>query len=305
MGNFHHRQRVVGRPGQALPIVALLLITGPEATFSAEVTIVDERPVATMVESLEKEFGVPITYEDPPYLFANDFADATANTASPESVAKSKRVNVSLKARRLRFNNTAATTGGDLDALTQTIQNALTANNEDSPPGIFELSRTVGRFHVYPKNVKDKFGQYVPYTSLLDVPISIEAQDRNGRDFISEFCAAVARASNSQFGPPPFGSWSYWRQQRTSLGAAGRTGREVLLQFLDLLESRQSVPGARFSWSILHPIAGEHPTLTIHLVRTREGVVTKLPRQNAPVANPPPQNTTRSDGASTPRRPMK
>lgn len=233
-------------------------------------------------------------------MFANDFADVTANTASPKSFANSKGHVPDLKARRLRFNNTAAATGGDLDALAQTIQNALTANNEDSLPGIFELRRTVGRFHVYPKSVKDKSGHYVPYPSLLDVPISIEAQDRNGREFISEFCTAVARASNGQFVPPPFGSWSYWRQQRTTLGAAGKTGREVLLQFFDLLESRDSVPGAKFSWSILHSIGGGHATLTIHLVRTTEGAVTELPRQNAPVANPSPPSTTKSDGRPAP-----
>ncbi len=68
MRNFYNGQLVVRRPGQALPVFALLLVAGPEAAFSAEVTIVDERPVARMVESLEKEFGVPITYEDPPYF---------------------------------------------------------------------------------------------------------------------------------------------------------------------------------------------------------------------------------------------
>jgi len=49
--------------------VLLTLFCIPARAWEEEVVVRDERPVAAAIELLQERFRVPITYEDPPYLY--------------------------------------------------------------------------------------------------------------------------------------------------------------------------------------------------------------------------------------------
>ena len=51
-------------------------------------TVQDGRPVAKALESLESFYGVPITYEDPPYVNPGEIADVTAQVRGGQTVGR-------------------------------------------------------------------------------------------------------------------------------------------------------------------------------------------------------------------------
>src|ERR1700687_1604209 len=108
-------------------VLATLLVPVIES-FGEEMIIKDVRPVAAAAEKFEEQFHVPITYEDPPYLFASDIEDVRAKIARPESLAAGKglRVVMGMKERELRFAFVPALTSKDQQAA---IQKAVEANN--------------------------------------------------------------------------------------------------------------------------------------------------------------------------------
>src|SRR5881227_3524760 len=62
----------------ALLLPVALLATLGSQTSDGTIVVDDPRPVAAAIQVLERQFGVPITYEDPTYRFSGDSVDHTA-----------------------------------------------------------------------------------------------------------------------------------------------------------------------------------------------------------------------------------
>src|SRR6266567_8025919 len=71
---------VIDRSTKYRPLLSLFLLCFVDvvAAESQFVTVNDPRPVAQAARELESKFGLPITYEDPPYVHASEIADVTA-----------------------------------------------------------------------------------------------------------------------------------------------------------------------------------------------------------------------------------
>src|SRR5438270_12728539 len=61
-----------------LLLPAALLATLGSQTTNGVIVVDDPRPVAAAIQALERQFGVPITYEDPTYRYSGDSVDHTA-----------------------------------------------------------------------------------------------------------------------------------------------------------------------------------------------------------------------------------
>ena len=233
------------------------------------------RPLAEAMEALGNQFHLPITYEDPPYLFPGDIEDITSRVMRPEAVAhllatgQRLPVLMGMKERELKFGYAFPANSQSSDSQVRAaIQSALDAYNSGYPPGIFELRHAGGRFHVFPKMVKDKSGKYIPWTSLLDLPISVEVKERRADEFLQVLCFAVSRAGQNPF---HFGNGVVSNgliQQRTSLGGQNRPARELLLAFLTELESRDSDRSYKNSWAVLNDGSSRAFALNLYGVPT-------------------------------------
>jgi hypothetical protein len=266
---------------QLRPIALVVGVCWPMTrSLGAEMNISDVRPVKGAVERLEKEFHVPITYEDPLYIFPGDVEDITAKVARPEALAATSRPRVikGMKSRDLRFSySRASTTTSAFSSARLAVGSALDANNTDYPPAIFDVADEGGRLHVYPKKVKNKLGEYVAQRSLLDVPISIEPEERTALEFVQLLCSALSRESETLVETGML-SLNYWSQQRTSLGGKNRPAREFLVALLAELEGRDPQNRHKFSWELLSDATDGEFALNFHTVLTDSSAGAGAPR---------------------------
>jgi hypothetical protein len=235
-------------------VITLGVLCAPVTqSFGEEITIRDVRPVAAAAEKFEEQFQLPVTYEDPRYLFAGDVEDITTKISTPEALvfraARGEALPVlkGMKERELRFPFTPAVTP---DGQQAAIQRALDANNSERPPAIFEVRQAGGRFHVYPTRVKNSAGEYVGYKSLLEVRITMEPKDRSCSEFLHEFYISVNLATNSSIGG---GATEPQSTCRTPTGGKNVLARELLLDFVSDQERQQAAWGiwSRWSWQLL------------------------------------------------------
>jgi hypothetical protein len=234
--------------------MVLFIVCIPGAIgWTEEVVVRNVRPVAAALDVLERRFHVPITYEDPPYLFEGDIEDVTAKVARPEAIAAAKDrgdpplVIRGMKERELRFDAPSGSSARDVKVA---VSNILNANNSsDRPPAIFGVKEIGGRYHVYPVRIKTGAGDYVSHSSVLDVRISLEPKARDCREFWMDFCRALARAANLiiELG----GGASGGGDCRTKISGQDVTARQMLLDFL---AEREASPAAwgKYSWLLLN-----------------------------------------------------
>ena len=102
------------------------------------------------------------------------------------------------------------------------------------PNRSFALVSSGAHLAVVPRRARDAAGAWVPTTSLLDHPLTMEARDRSGREFLDAFCAALGQQEGVRvIGARGGFEWSALERFRTKRGATGETARRVLRGFID------------------------------------------------------------------------
>ena len=220
------------------------------------------RPVLMAAEMLEKELGWVITYEDPPYVHETDLVDVTDEVRKDSQKFKpgqAPRVLVP-KGGELAFEF-------DIDPATEkpadpatVIQQLLDAYAFSGHPGIFRLEKDGQRLHIIAAGVKNKDGVLVSHQSLLDTPITVTAQKRNGVELLNAICAAITQASGTRVVAGGAPANLFFRSQ-TESGAGNQRARDFLTNELDRIGG-----AAKLTWQLLYAPDMKTYYLKIHLV---------------------------------------
>ena len=248
-------------------IVALTLAVatkGKEELTRASLSVNGARPVLLAAEMLEKDYGWVITYEDPPYVHESDLVDVTNEVRRDLDKFKpgeAPRVLVP-KGGELAFEF-------DIDPETEkpadpaaVIQQLLDAYALTGHPGVFRLEKDGQRLHIIAAAVKNKDGVLVSRQSLLDTPITVAPQKRNGVELLSAICAAISEASGTRVVAGGAPANLFFRYQ-TESGAKNQRARDFLTNELDRIAG-----AANLSWQLLYAPDMKTYYLNIHLVTT-------------------------------------
>lgn len=249
----------------AVIIVTILTVarssSGMNEPKTDQISVNDPRPVALAAETLEKKYGWIITYEDPPYAHESDLVDVT------EKVRRDLD-----KFKPGQAPKVFIPKGGDLtfkysiDPGTQkpvdsavVVQQLLDAYAIAGNPGVFRLDRDGERLHIFAEAAKGKDGVLVARRSVLDVPITLPAQKRNGLELLEAFCSAVSQASGTRVVVATVPMNLFYRYQ-TGSGAKEQMARDFLTHEFDRMNN------VKLSWRLLYDPVSKTYFLNIHTV---------------------------------------
>ena len=163
--------------GLLVAILSLLpfVLARPSAAQAdrLDVDVDDARPLAAAIEALERRHGWIITYEDPPYVFAGDILDVTAQVR--KDGAMHQRVLVPAGGP-FRFTYEASAAASK-DASASMLEGLLEQYHASGNAGVFRLAQTGTVFHVIPARHRNALGASETTASLLDATISINTKD--------------------------------------------------------------------------------------------------------------------------------
>lgn len=161
----------------------------------ATISVNDPRPLAKAAEALEREYGVPISYEDPAYAFSGDVVDKTDpqyKALHPDAkvlIPRGGSISVTMPSQPL---NLASPSGGDPLSV---IQEALSAHAAAGYPGQFKAVKTAIGYAVLPTGVRSTAGAVVAELSPFDTPISFPTIQRGVGETLKLICQTVSSAS--------------------------------------------------------------------------------------------------------------
>jgi hypothetical protein len=220
-----------------------------------DVNVDDPRPLAAAIEALERRHGWIITYEDPPYVFAGDILDVTAQVR--KDGAMHHRVLVPAGGP-FRFTY-AASAAASKDASASLLEGLLEQYRASGNAGAFRLVQTGTVFHIIPTGHRNALGASEITASLLDATISINTKDQTALQTLQALVAALNRATGEHviLGMAPLNL--LMRTGIKGMKTEGRA-RTILLQMLEATGQSLSwqlfcLPGAaRFCALNLHPV---------------------------------------------------
>ena len=225
-------------------------------TQAVTLKVDDPRPLAAMVDALERRYGWVITYEELPYVHAMDIADQTL------AVRRDSRADMVLVPRggALAFTLSAPAVGQSSPdrGLLETLLDRY--HSSGLPGGTFRLLQVGSGFHVIPATLRNAQGALEPRTALLDTAISIADAQRNALQMVQAITNALTESAGIRVVPGTMPT-NLLHQTRVQGGAQGEVARSVLLRTLGASK-------LRLSWRLLcTPGSAPRCALNVHGVR--------------------------------------
>jgi hypothetical protein len=204
---------------------------------NVSINVDDPRPLASAIAALEKRFGWTVTYEEGPWLCADDARDVTASVRMAQG--PTKRPVLVPRGGPYTFARSFAREDG-LSAA-NVLDKLLEDYRSTAYPGVFELARTGDLFHVVRSMSKNREGTLERQRPLLDTPVNVPDANRTAAAMTGAIVAAVGRATATRLDAvyPP----SLFHQVQVSGGATNVTARTALVRVLQ-------ETGAKLSWRL-------------------------------------------------------
>lgn len=259
-----------------LALVSVLCCLNATAQKLETIQVNDPRPVAEAVRMLEQKTGVAITYEDPEYAYSSDIKDVTALVRKD---GKSRPRILIPAGGVLDFSYSLAANGRPQEPMSDLV-NRLLQQDAGNGKGVFAVRRDGDRLHVVPAMVRNKEGELVPTTPILDERIYIPAGQRTGFEMLSAICEELTRISGHRVfvaTVPSNSLHAYYAE----MGADNEPAREVLSRLLNGFANP-------LSWRVLYDPGLGWYALNIHTVAP-----IRRPHQPVPVHPGPPPRPTR------------
>lgn len=217
------------------------------ATISSDLRDLS-RPVSTLISQLRKREHVSVTYEDPQYSNSADIEDVTAEVVRDAStvrgrvlIPKGKAITFVYAEEDLRSTEAAKTM----------IARMLSEYEALGGPK-FDVIGSGPRLHVIPAQILNAAGNRVRRGSILDTPIFVPSDSRNGSQLLEAICNEVRRQTGYEIGIGPSAPGNVLMGYKTSQGFRNETARTALGQLLD----SASAPGS-FVWDLYYDPAGK------------------------------------------------
>lgn len=187
---------VVARWGSLMVVAALAGAgsihgaTSAAAPRTESLTVNFPRPLAEVADQLEKRFGVPVTYEDPPYLYPGDIVDlrlqpfeSHVDRDHPTWIPRLGRIDLTYTLSDTR----------NLDELAAALEQAIVAHTDNGNAGSFRLERRGEILSLIPIATTGPDGRQRLIEPLLDTEISLPAGSRPSRELLDLVMAEIHR----------------------------------------------------------------------------------------------------------------
>jgi hypothetical protein len=221
----------------------LLLGTSAASQSPEEEIKVDEgRPLAEAVVAISARTRVPITYEDPPYLYPGDTAPAPGGVVP--------------RVGPLEFRY--APDSSVLEVLRLAIQEAARRGY----PGVFEVRPDAGWYHVVPVKARDRKGELVSVRSILDTPVTVPVGKTTRLNIVRAICAEVSRRAGVRIVPGMMSPNIFLKDQAWH-DARPRPARDHLTRLLEDI-------GGSLIWLLFYDPADHFYALNIEPIRARK-----------------------------------
>jgi hypothetical protein len=250
----------------AVVIATILTVasSGMHEPNKDQISVNDPRPVALAAETLEKKYGWIITYEDPPYAHESELVDVTEKVRRDlDKLKPGQAPKVFIpKGGDLTFEYSIDPgTKKPVDSAV-VVQQLLDAYAIAGNPGVFRFDRDGARLHIFAVAVKGKDGALVSRRSVLDVPITLPAQKRNGLELLDAFCSALSQAGGTRVVLASAPLTRFFRYQ-TDSGAKNQMARDFLTHEFDRMTN-----DVKLSWQLLYHSVSKTYFLNIHEVQS-------------------------------------
>ena len=206
------------------------------------------RPVAEVLDELERLSGIPIHYEDLRYEYAGDFEDISERVWNPENETPPEQRSRVLapKVRPLSFTFGVDDEGLLPDAMAVELAlNALSAAGSAADlPGRFEVERhnRDGRDDLFylPTSMRGLDGAQRPHFGVLSTPISLSVNGMTAAQALGLILQGISEASGERIevGMVPFGPLAW---TKVSLNANNEAASQVLADLLSQLQGTSSI----------------------------------------------------------------
>ena len=230
------------------------------------------RPLAKAAEALEGRYGIPVSYEDPAYVYDGDIVDFT-DPAYKISHPGIRALGVKSGSVVLR-GNLSASVRSPADAISL-FQSLLDDHVRAGNPGEFALVQSGDGVVIVPTKVRDANGILSPDQSPLEVRISFPEQERTANEAMDAICGAILANSGKKvvLGMDPFGGIRSTdpRGARATyyvtIGATNEPARSVLQRTLAGLQwANPSIksPILKMAWRLLYDPGERAYALNVH-----------------------------------------
>lgn len=231
-------------------------ITSAELRTAA---VQDPRPLAKAVEYLEAVYGVPITYEDPPYAHPSEIADVTDQVRGSKTVGP--RILIPLGGSLLIAYESVAPQRDKETALlaASAAASGLLASYQTSMGRPrFAVIQEPGSLHVVPTRFMDRVGQVQDLKPILDTTVSLSPEGRRADKLVIDLCEALSVATGQTLVPGNIPD-ALLARHKTAFPVSNISARSVL----DKLFAEIDVP---LSWQLFYDPGLNWYVLNIHPV---------------------------------------
>ena len=211
-------------------LLSFILALGLGSAQPTVITVNDPRPLSEAIKNLEKASGQPIDYEDAPFAYADDLVDKSDTMRHPPGVKvllpKGGQLNVAFSTNEV----------SDRAGTAKVLQRLVTNFNRSYPDGAqFTVVDTNGSFYVVPKSSRAASGVVAPYTSPLDVPLSVTVKDALAGDALRAILSAIQAKTGTMIyvGWSPFDTGlNVNGRKRVTISTQTDTGRTLVTQLM-------------------------------------------------------------------------
>jgi hypothetical protein len=124
----------------------------------------------------------------------------------------------------------------------------------------FRTEETNGIIHVIPSSIKGPAGETIRVQSILDVPVQLPAQERNGMELLEAWAATVSTNSKTKIliGGAPTNTVLPYKDDQ---GLSSPNARDALTEILSRIGKLK-----KLSWQLLYSPGQQTYFMNIHIV---------------------------------------
>ena len=243
----------------------------PVASEELVLSVRDSMPLAAAAELLQVRLGVPIAYEDAPWVYDGDTMRAVDNPTVqfPERIPPNTFASAlgSLEIKLAVDPNTKVPTEDFSVVLQRVLNDTVVQHQNRGNPGVFHVvDMSEMGFAIVPTQVRNKKGILTPTSSPLDVRISFPEEERTATETINLIVNKVSKGSGVEI---VFGG-RLPQDQVIRIGSKGEIARDILaraLRDMHHASPRGISPIPKRSWRLIYILKYHNYSLSLEPVR--------------------------------------
>jgi hypothetical protein len=229
------------------------------------IKVVSRRPMADGLLQFGRDYGWAISYEDPEYSYAGDVEDVTHRFPKEHAARLPRKPVLVPSTHSFSFSVPSSREGLDECAVLRLMTAAYAAER-----GIkFELRQAGTHISVAAVSHRDKSGEILPYTPLLDTPISITREERTAIGALLALTQTLSAATGKRVvaGTVPTNLLSQWKG---IVAAENERARDVLAKLIDSVQSGRAsaIDAGELAWHVYCDPGLRQCALNLQTVRT-------------------------------------